>query len=53
MDKVNKGIDELLKKNPNMPKVKINYGLRGIRYFVEFPIIGKNIDSFSLLVNTQ
>jgi|TARA_B110000285_G_scaffold233990_1_gene309457 hypothetical protein len=36
-----------------MEKVKVSHGLRGIRYFVEFPIAGKNIDAFSLLTATQ
>jgi hypothetical protein len=36
-----------------MPNVKISSGLRGVRYFVEFPIIGRNVDAFSLLTSTQ
>lgn len=53
MDKVNQGLEKLYAKYPQMPKVQINHGLRGVRYFVEFPIIGKNIDAFSLLTSTQ
>ncbi len=40
------------KKYPNCPKPNINFGLRGTRYFIEFPIAGKNIDAFGLLVTT-
>ena len=53
MDKINAGIDEVIKKNPGMEKVKISYGLRGVRYFIEFPIVGRNVDAFSLLSSTQ
>jgi len=52
MDKIDEGLEELYKKYPGMPKVKVNHGLRGVRYFVEFPIVGKNIDAFSLLTST-
>lgn len=34
-----------------VPKVKT--GLRGTRYFIEFPITGKNIDAFSLIIGTE
>ena len=34
-----------------MPRIKS--GLRGIRYFIEFPIAGKNIDAFSLILQTE
>jgi hypothetical protein len=36
-----------------MQKPNINYGLRGTRYFIEFPIQGKNVDAFSILIATQ
>lgn len=36
-----------------MPNVKISSGLRGVRYYIEFPIVGKNVDAFSLLTSTQ
>ena len=36
-----------------MPKVKVDSGLRGIRYYVEFPIIKPNFDPYSLLQSTQ
>ena len=53
MDKVSAGIDELKVKYPGIPDVKISSGLRGTRYFIEFPIIGPNVDAFSLLTSTQ
>jgi hypothetical protein len=53
MEKVNKGVEEVIAKNPGMPNVKISSGLRGVRYFIEFPIIGRNVDAFSLLTATQ
>lgn len=40
MDKINAGVEELIKKNPGMQNVKIASGLRGVRYFIEFPIHG-------------
>ena len=39
MLKVNNGIDELYKKYPDMKKTNISSGLRGIRYYIEFPIV--------------
>lgn len=53
MEKVNNGVNDLIAKNPGMQKVKISSGLRGVRYFIEFPIVGQNVDAFSLLSTTQ
>ena len=53
MEKVDAGLEKLYKQYPEMAQVKVSHGLRGIRYFVEFPIVGKNIDAFSLLTATQ
>ena len=53
MGKIERGLEELEAKYPGMPKVKVTGGLRGIRYFVEFPIVGRNVDAFSLLVTTK
>ena len=33
--------------------MKIDSGLRGTRYFIEFPIVTKNFDAFSLLNSTK
>ena len=49
VDKVQDGIDNLYEKNPGMEKVKISSGLRGTKYFIEFPIVAENVDAFSLL----
>jgi hypothetical protein len=32
-----------------MPRIKVKSGLRGTKYFIEFPFSGENIDSYSLL----
>lgn len=50
---IDEGIKDLQQKNPNMSRPNINSGLRGTRYFIEFPITGKNIDAFSILASTQ
>ena len=52
MGQVDAGLEKLYKKHPTMERVKVTHGLRGIRYFVEFPIVGKNVDAFSLLTST-
>jgi hypothetical protein len=53
MGRVERGLDELQARYPGMQKVKVSSGLRGTRYFVEFPIVGRNVDAFSLLVSTK
>jgi len=53
MDKVHTGVAELKEKHPGMPDVKVSSGLRGVRYYIEFPIVGKNVDAFSILTSTQ
>ena len=50
LEHVDRGIEELKKKYPGYQAPKIKSGLRGIRYFIEFPISGKNIDVFSLIL---
>mgnify|MGYP000902022818 CR=1 FL=1 len=52
MDKIHKGIDDLKVKHPGMPEVKISSGLRGVRYYIEFPIVAKHVDAFSILTAT-
>jgi hypothetical protein len=51
--KIDNGIEELQKVHPGMQNVKINSGLRGTRYFIEFPIISKNVDAYSLFNQTR
>lgn len=48
--KIDEGIKDLQLKYPSMQnKANLNYGLRGTRYFIEFPIAGRNVDAFSIL----
>jgi hypothetical protein len=53
LEKIDKGIKDLKVKYPSIQSVNMNYGLRGTRYFIEFPIVGKNVDAFSILIATQ
>ena len=41
LDKIDKGIAELLKKYPGRKKPVIKSGLRGPKYYIEFPIAGR------------
>jgi len=52
-DKLGDGIDKLVAENPRIQKVKLVSGLRGTRYFVEFPIAARNFDAYSLLQKVQ
>ena len=52
-DKVNEGIEKLVAKDPNVQRVKLVSGLRGTKYFVEFPIAARNVDSCSLFQKVQ
>ena len=40
-------------KNPTLQGPKLSSGLRGTRYFIEFPIEGENVDAFSILISVQ
>ena len=53
LNKIEEGVKEMQVQIPGIQKPNINYGLRGTRYFIEFPITGKNIDAFSILSQTQ
>ena len=53
MEKVDKGIYKLMKKYPGRTKPVVKSGLRGPKYFIEFPIVGKNIDAVGLLLATE
>ena len=50
---VDDGLKDIHLKYPGMKKTNVNYGLRGTRYYIEFPINGKNVDAFSILIATQ
>lgn len=53
LNKLDDGIKDIIARNPGMQKPHINSGLRATRYFIEFPITGRNIDAFSILTKTQ
>jgi hypothetical protein len=48
--KIDEGIKHLQEKYPTIKRPNLSYGLRGVRYYIEFPIIGRNVDAFSILV---
>lgn len=48
-DTLEEGIDKLVAENRRIQKVKLQSGLRGTRYFVEFPIAARRFDAYSLL----
>ena len=53
LQKIDNDLEKIYAENPGIPKVKIDSGLRGTRYFIEFPIVTKNFDAFSLLASTK
>ena len=53
LNKIDDGIKDLWFKYPTMKKPIISSGVRGTRYFIEFPIQSKNVDAFSILVAIQ
>ena len=53
MQKIQNGVEDLQSKYPDMKQVKINSGLRGVRYFIEFPIITRKFDALALNESTK
>jgi len=53
LEKIEVGIKEIEKKYPGYKRPVIKSGLRKMRYYIEFPIVGKNIDAFSLILGTE
>ena len=53
LEKVDKGVHKLMKQYPGRSKPQIKSGLRGPKYYIEFPIVGKNIDAFGLILSTE
>ena len=53
LDKIDKGIGELMRKYPGRTKPKLQSGLRGPKYYIELPIIGRNIDALGLILSTE
>ena len=52
MQKVQEMQDVFHESHPNASRVAIKSGLRGIRYFIEFPIVARNVDAMSILSST-
>ena len=50
LEQVEKGVKKLQESTPRYKRPEIKSGLRGLRYFIEFPIVGKNIDAFSIIL---
>ena len=53
MQRIDEKLEELYQKHPNIQRVRVSSGMRGIRYFVEFPIVQRHVDAFSLLTATN
>lgn len=53
IEKINDGLDVLYEKYPNIQRVRVSSGMRGIRYFLEFPIKARHVDAYSLLTATN
>lgn len=53
LDAVDAGIPALEVKYPGFKKPKVTYGLRGTRYFVEFPIINNRVEAFSYITGAE
>lgn len=53
LEKINQGLDNLEKKSPNFQRPEIKSGLRGTRYFIEFPIVAKNFDAFQFILQIE
>jgi hypothetical protein len=53
LNRIDDGIKDLCMKYPSMKRPVIKSGVRGTRYFIEFPIQQKNVDAFSILVAIQ
>jgi hypothetical protein len=53
LDLLEQGYPGIRSKHSNFVKPKLTYGLRGTRYFLEFPILAINVDTFQYIVNTE
>lgn len=53
IEKIDKGIEGIKKRHPGYERPKITSGLRGTRYYIEFPIVGRNVDVFTLILNIE
>ena len=48
-DTLQEGIDKMVEADSRVQNVNLVSGLRGTKYFVEFPIVSKKFDAYSLL----
>ena len=53
MNQIDDGVKDLLMKHPQMKRPMLSSGYRGTRYYIEFPVTGKNVDAFSILIAIQ
>lgn len=53
LNRIDDGVKDLVMKYPSMKRPNIKSGVRGTRYFIEFPITQKNVDAFSILAAVQ
>ena len=53
VEMIEAGLPALQLKHPTFQKPKVKYGIRGVRYYIEFPITARRIDAFSYVVKTE
>jgi hypothetical protein len=53
MDKIDEGINRLIKENPGMRKPFLKTGLRGPKYFIELNIEGQQVDAYKFILCTE
>lgn len=53
MDKIDEGINRLMKENPGMKKPFLKTGLRGPKYFIELNIEGQQVDAYKFILCTE
>lgn len=53
LEKIELGLQEVYKRHPDIPRVKISSGNRGLRYYIEFPIVTRNVNALALLESTK
>jgi len=49
LNKIDLGVEGIKNANPGYKVPKITSGLRGTKYFIEFPIVGRNFDAFKMV----
>ena len=46
IDLVDEGVAKLKEKYPNFDGPNVKFGLRGTKYYVEFPVTAHNVDCY-------